>query len=138
MHQCIVNIFFCIPSIFWISFNKTPKLFLPFLSVLPFGLHLFVLYRYQKQLDGVETFAVDGAEPDLEWESGSEGESEGEGHDALYDRTEEKMDAWSDGGEEEEEEGDGYSDMDALRWAEGRETHCSSLLSILCMVLIIH
>lgn len=60
----------------------------------------------------LDSYEFDGAEQDdLEWESGSDSGSEDSGRRRgaeLYDRTEENMDAWSDGEEEED-------DMEGLR-----------------------
>lgn len=61
----------------------------------------------------METHAIDGAEQDLEWESGSDSGDEEPRRAVLYDRTTEMTEAWSDGDGEAEE--DGYDDMDVLR-----------------------
>jgi len=55
---------------------------------------------------------VEGAEPELEWESDNS-ESDGERKkNVMYDRTEGNVDAWSD---DEVEEGESDVDMDDVR-----------------------
>lgn len=66
----------------------------------------------QNQLEGVQSYAVDGAEPTLEWESSSDEEVDPQ-REVLYDRTEDNQEAWSDGGASDEQVDN--DDMDALR-----------------------
>jgi len=60
----------------------------------------------------VESFAVEGAEPELEWESDDSESDSGRKRNVMYDRTEGNVDAWSD---DEVEEGESDVDMDDVR-----------------------